>query len=248
MKMHSPRSEPTLTSEGKERMSVTIRLRSSRAPLSSRRMRTMRRMRSTRSRKGGIGRTPASSAGANWSSSEMHTRKKSKRHLPRYSRGAGEMQPRCRGGAREEAAEAAPSVGAVADRPEREDLDGGLGVVQVHEAAHGALPRRVRERVVLDPPVVARHHGHVGDDRRRDEAVPAGRGDCVEEPAARPPARAVEAADRLLPHRVLHRVHPLLLLLGHRGAAAVLLLLDPVEPAARTTQSLESNRALHTEH
>ena len=73
-------SEPTLSSDGKERTIVTMRSRSCLAPLSSRMMRRMRRMRMTRSSMGGMGRYAASSSEANWSSRDVQTRKKSKRH------------------------------------------------------------------------------------------------------------------------------------------------------------------------
>ena len=55
----------------------------SRSPLrflSSRRMRSTRATRITRSTVGGMGRYVISSSRKNWSSSEMQTRKKSKRH------------------------------------------------------------------------------------------------------------------------------------------------------------------------
>ena len=80
MKRIRQSSEPTLNSAGKESTIVTMRLRSSRAPLSRRRMRRMRSTRKTRSSIGGSGKYWASSWDANWSSNEVHTKKKSKRH------------------------------------------------------------------------------------------------------------------------------------------------------------------------
>ena len=80
MKVRSASIAPTLTRDGSESTMVTIRFRSSLAPLSSRRIRRMRSTRSTRSTIGGIGKICASSSAANWSSSEQVTRVKSKRH------------------------------------------------------------------------------------------------------------------------------------------------------------------------
>ena len=155
MNVMSASIEPTLMSEGKESTIVMMRLRSSLAPLSSRRMRRMRSTRSTRSSIGGSGRICSSSSAANWSSSEVHTRKKSKRHLPRCSRDAGERQPRCRGGAHEGAADAAPVVGEVVGGAHAGELEDGLAVVDVPEAEHRAVVEREDGLVLLDAPVVA---------------------------------------------------------------------------------------------
>ena len=80
MNMSSASSEQTLTSEGSESTMVMIRSRTPFAPLSSRRMRSTRKTRSTRSSMGGSGSTCARSSAANWSSSEVVTRKKSNWH------------------------------------------------------------------------------------------------------------------------------------------------------------------------
>ena len=82
MKMSSPSSETTLTSAGAESTSVMRRSLSplKRLSLSSRSTRKMRSTRSTRSSIGGNGSIVSSSSWPNWSSSVVHTRKKSKRH------------------------------------------------------------------------------------------------------------------------------------------------------------------------
>ena len=82
MPIISASSDEMLTSAGAESTSVIIRSRSplARLLLSSRSTRRMRRTRSTRSSIGGIGRNASSSSWPNWSSSVVHTRKKSKRH------------------------------------------------------------------------------------------------------------------------------------------------------------------------
>ena len=80
MKITRESSEATLSSDGKERIIVTMRSRSCLAPLSRRKMRRMRRTRSTRRSIGGSGMICSRMSEANWSSREVQTRKKSKRH------------------------------------------------------------------------------------------------------------------------------------------------------------------------
>ena len=82
MPISSASSDEMLTSAGAESTSVIIRSRSpfARLLLSSRSTRKMRSTRSTRSSIGGNGSIVSSSSWPNWSSSVVHTRKKSKRH------------------------------------------------------------------------------------------------------------------------------------------------------------------------
>ena len=81
MNMTRPSRQPTLKSAGTEMTSVITRSRSPLSSLTSRSTRRTRITRSTRSIVGGTGST-VSSSGANWSTAEMLTRKKSKRHQP----------------------------------------------------------------------------------------------------------------------------------------------------------------------
>ena len=74
-------------------------------------------------------------------------------------------------GAHEGEVEAAPIVSKVGERPETNDLEGELGVVDVREIHHAGAVECEVFLVLLDAPVVVRHHAHVGDDDADDEAV-----------------------------------------------------------------------------